>query len=211
MTKVIILDFWGTIIEQGVRSPLKQVQQILRIDMPFSEFVVRFEQVFFTEVFPDLRSGFEAVLREFGVKAPPFVIEKLIGMWNKNRLLAQPFPDTISTLEDLSKDYKLVILSNTDGFSVPSVLEKFHIEKHFSYVYLSFKEGMLKMDPESFRKIFTELSVTAEDCVMIGDSLESDMKGAELAGVRGILLDRRGTRDYPEKISSLSEIRAKLG
>ena len=135
MTKLIIFDFWGTLMNQGVYSPLKQVKNILRIDMPFSDFVIKFENVLFIEVYPDLQSGFEAVVKEFELKVPPFVMEKLIGMWNKNRLLAAPFPETLAVLEDLKKDYRLAIISNTDGFSVSSVIEKYQLEKYFDYIY----------------------------------------------------------------------------
>ena len=45
-----------------------------------------------------------------------------------------------------------------------------------------------------------------EDVVMVGDSLQSDMKPAEEAGIRGILKDQRGRREYKEKIRYLSQI-----
>ena len=54
------------------------------------------------------------------------------------------------------------------------------------------------------------MGVSKEDAVMVGDSIESDMKGAERAGIRGILLDRRDRRDFPDKVRNLDEIRNKL-
>ena len=45
---------------------------------------------------------------------------------------------------------------------------------------------------------------------MVGDSLESDIEGAQKAGIRAILLDRRGRREYPDKISNLLELKDKL-
>ena len=49
MVKAVIFDFWGTLMENGVWSPIKQVQQILQIDLPFSEYVGRMEQAMMTE------------------------------------------------------------------------------------------------------------------------------------------------------------------
>src|SRR3989344_5968960 len=184
MTKLVIFDFWGTLAEQGVRSHLQMVKNILRLEMDFSEFVLRFEKVFMTQEFPDLKSAFQAVIEECELNPPEFVVEKLIGMWNKNTLLAELYPDTIECLEDLKKDYKIALIANTDGFSIPAILEKFKLEKYFDFVYLSYK-----------------------DALMLGDSIESDMGGAQKAGIRSILIDRRNRREYPDKIEKLSQLR----
>jgi len=210
MTKLVIFDFWGTLAEQGVRSHLQMVKNILRLEMDFSEFVLRFEKVFMTQEFPDLKSAFQAVIEEFELNPPEFVVEKLIGMWNKNTLLAELYPDTIECLEDLKKDYKIALIANTDGFSIPAILEKFKLEKYFDFVYLSYKEGALKTDPKSFKKILTELDLTKKDALMLGDSIESDMGGAQKAGIRSILIDRRNRREYPDKIEKLSQLREKI-
>ncbi|MFH1315979.1 MAG: HAD family hydrolase [Candidatus Woesearchaeota archaeon] len=210
MVKLIIFDTWGTLIANGIYSPVKQVKFMLDIKDNFPEYIKRFEHVFMTKEYKSLEEGFKAVLKEFGIKQDKEIIEKLIGAWNKNTLLARPFRETIQVLEDLKKDYKLALISNTDSFSVPQVIEKFGIEKLFDYVYLSCKEGKLKTETESFQKILKKLKVDSKDAVMIGDSIESDIKGAELAGIRAILLDRRGRRDYIEKIMDLSELREKL-
>ena len=87
--KLIIFDFWGTLVENGTYSPVRQVRNILEMEQPFSEFVGQFEKTFMTEMLPDLKSGFLQVSESFGIEAPDFIIERLIGMWNKNRLLAK--------------------------------------------------------------------------------------------------------------------------
>ena len=51
MVKAIIFDFWGTLVENGVWSPIKQVKQILDIDVPFSEYVVRMEKAMIPALF----------------------------------------------------------------------------------------------------------------------------------------------------------------
>ena len=41
MVKAILFDFWGTLVENGVRSPVKQVKWILMLkDMDFSEYII---------------------------------------------------------------------------------------------------------------------------------------------------------------------------
>ena len=208
MTKLIIFDFWGTLIENGVKpSPSKQVRYFLRLRMPFSEFVVRFEKAFMTKKFDSLKEGFQEVTDAFDKRVPDFVYEKLVGMWNKFSILSKPFDDTIEALEDLKKDYKLALLSNTDNFSLRQVMDKYDLEKYFDHIFLSCETGILKSDPESYRRVLEDMGVDAKDALMVGDSPQSDLVSAEKAGVPAVLVDRRGwSEDYP-KVSSLKGLR----
>lgn len=208
MTKVIIFDFWGTLIENGVRpSPSKQVRYFLRLREPFSQFIHTFEASFMTKKFETLDEGFHAVTDAFNKRIPDFVYDKLVGMWNKFTILSKPFDDVIPALEDLKKDYKLVILSNTDAFSLPQVMEKYDLNKYFDKVYASYETGKLKVNPDSYKQIFEDFDVTAADCLMVGDSPQSDLESANVAGVPAVLIDRRGWAEDYEKIGSLSELR----
>jgi HAD superfamily hydrolase (TIGR01509 family) len=205
--KVIIFDFWGTLVEQGVYSPIKQVKRLLRLyDMAYPEFVVRFERAMMTTQFGSLKDGFVAVCEEFGVRAHPQLIEELIGMWNKNWLFAKLYPDSITTLQRLNKNYDLVLIANTDNFSVDGVLDKFDLARYFKFIFLSYKEGYIKTDPEMYARILEKVEVPAEDCVAVGDSLHSDVAAAQQVGVDAILVDRRGQREFEQKITTLAEL-----
>lgn len=211
MVKAIFFDFWGTLVENGVRSPIKEVQFILRLrNLPFSEYVLKFEEAFMTKKFESLKLGFEEVITSFGLRVPDFVVEKLIGLWNKNAILAQPYEETLKVLENLKKDYKLILVSNTDPFSINSVMEKYDMKKYFDKILLSCETGKLKSNPELFAETLKKLKLKKDQVVLIGDSIESDMKCAEAAGITGILVDRRGTREFESKISTLSELKEKL-
>jgi FMN phosphatase YigB (HAD superfamily) len=209
--KAIFFDFWGTLVENGIRSPVKQVKWDLRLkETDFSEYIVKFEEVFMTKSFDDLKQGFGEVAKAFNVDAPEDVIEKLIGMWNKNSILAKPYDETIDVLTDLKKDYKLVLISNTDSSSVRSVLEKFDMNKYFDEIALSCDTGLLKSNKKSFSTILKKLKIKKTESIMVGDSMESDIKGAENAGIKAILVDRYNKREYENKISNLNELRDKL-
>ena len=210
MTKAIIFDFWGTIVGNGIYSPVKQVKFMLDIKEDFSEYVKKFEEAFMTKEHENLNEAFKAVIKAFKLKVEQKEIDQLIGMWNKNTLLARPYRETMEVLTDLKKDYKIILMANTDNFSVSQILSKYEMEPYFDYIYLSSKEGLLKSDPKSFERIMKELGLEKEDIVMVGDSMESDIKGAEAAGIRAILVDRKDRRDYPEKVINLNNLRSKL-
>ncbi len=211
MTKVIIFDFWGTLIENGVRpSPSKQVRFFLRERRPFSEFITIFEEAFMTKKFESLREGFEAVVTAFDKRIPEFVYDKLVGMWNKFSILSHPYDETIEALEDLKKDYKLVLLSNTDNFSLQQVMDKFDLRKYFDKVYLSCDTGLLKSHKESYELVLKDLKLKPKDALMVGDSPQSDIVSAKNAGVPAVLIDRRGWCEDEEmpKVANLNELRA---
>lgn len=209
--KAIFFDFWGTLVENGVRSPVKQVKWILRLnEMDFSEYITKFEEVFMTKKYKDLNEGFQEVTKAFELNVPPFIIEKLIGMWNKNTILSTAYDETIDALEELKKDYKLILISNTCSFSIGSVLDKYDMKKYFDEISLSCDTGFLKSNKKSFEDVLKKLKIKKKEAVMVGDSIESDVKSAENAGIMPILIDRRGGREYENKISSLSELKEKL-
>lgn len=209
--KAILFDFWGTLVENGVfPSPVKQVKRILRIKEQFPEYIVKFEEVFMLRTYENLAEAFEKVAEEFRVHPKHYQIEKLVGIWNSNRLLARLFPDTAESLKDLKKDYKIGLISNTDCFSVRPLIEKFRIGEFFDAIKLSYETGLLKSNKKVFEDTLNEIGVSKDDAVMVGDSIQSDIRGAESAGIRGILIDRKNRQNFHDKILSLKELRSKI-
>ncbi|MEM4247609.1 MAG: HAD family hydrolase, partial [Candidatus Woesearchaeota archaeon] len=188
-------------------SPLKQTYRFMRPGMVFGEFVEKFERIAMTKPYDDQAKMFRDAFDAFGLRAPDWVIEKLIGVWNKNKLLAKPYPDTMQALEMLkSRGIKIAIVSNTPKLSVDGMLEKFGFDRLFDAVCFSYETGLLKTDAEMFDVALGKLGVTKDEAIMVGDSLETDIAGAEHAGVMAVLIDRKGTREYKNKIKSLTEI-----
>ena len=210
MTKTILFDCWGTLIEQGVHSPLKQVKEMLNIQIPFHNYVVRMERAMMTRSFPTLKEAFLSVAKEFNLQPTEEQLDTLIGLWNKSWMLAQPYQEVEEVLRELQKEYTLVLVSNTDNVGVEKVLEKFGLKNYFAAIFFSYQLGNLKTDKKFFYQIFDQLGVHAEDCIMVGDSVQSDIIPAKQLGMRAILVDRKDQRDFPEKIKNLRELNGVL-
>lgn len=212
MVKAIIFDLWGTVVETGVvPSPSRQVKYFLRVQQSFPDFIVAFEHSFMTGKFNSLKEAFEHVVKDFNLRIPDFVYEKLVGTWNKNAILSKLYPETLEVLQDLrSKGYKLYLLSNTDQFSFEQVNEKFKLNELFDKVYPSYETGLLKANPDAYKQILKENGLKENDVIMVGDSLDSDVKSAEKAGIKGILVDRNNTREAEFKITNLTQIESML-
>jgi HAD superfamily hydrolase (TIGR01549 family) len=204
--KALLFDFWGTLVEQGVRSPLQQAQEILDIRLPFSDYVVRMEKAMMTKPFAELKEAFAAVCQEFGHTCSEEQLEQLVGLWNKSWMLAQPYEETLEILAALKQRYRLILVSNTDNVSVTRVLEKFQLAAWFERKFLSFELGLLKTDQTFFSHLLDECGLAIEDCVMVGDSLQSDIMPAKKIGMKAVLVDRRNKRDFTPKIINLREL-----
>ena len=207
MVKAIFFDFWGTLVENGVWSPIKQVKNILRINLPFPEYVVRMEKAMMTQAFPSLKEAFQAICTEFSLEADDKQMDELIGIWNKSWMLAHPYEEVEKVLEELQTKYDLYLISNTDSTSILNVIEKFSLDQYFKKKFLSFDLGTIKTDPEFLETVLRETKLKKEECMVVGDSLQSDVIAAEKAGIKAVLVDRRDKRDFHLKIKNLNELK----
>ena len=119
----------------------------------------------------------------------------------------QLFPDTIQVLSRLAESYRLVAVSNW-YWSLNNYLDNHGIGAYFEAVITSAQIGYRKPHPKIFEHALALANVKPEEVVMVGDSYESDVLGAQGVGIRAVLLDRWGVppeADCPV-ISSLSEL-----
>ena len=206
MVKGVFFDFWGTLVENGTYSPLKQSYSILRVRLPFGQFVEQFERVLMTKQYTDQAQAFAEVCKSFNVNPLPIIIDKLIGVWNKNRLLAKAYPDSVDTLKALKeKKIKLALIVNAPQNNVEPVLERFGMTDLFDGIFISHEQGKLKTEG-LFDAALKKLKLKKGDVIAVGDSIETDIRGAEAAGIKGYLLDRKGRREFENKIITLTEV-----
>ena len=130
-------------------------------------------------------------------------MEEFFKMYNK--LITPIHEETIDTLEYLKSKYELVIISNWFTDSQKSRLKEAGILKYFNEVYGT---DIIPMKPrkECFMSVIKDLK--PEECVMIGDNLEMDIKVPYEMGINVYHLNRFGTSKYPtiRKIEDLKEM-----
>jgi len=111
--------------------------------------------------------------------------------------------EIIPTLEYLSKKYELVVLSNWFSYSQIERLKKLGMDKYFKEMYFT-DEVKNKPNKEAFIKACGIHK--PEECIMIGDSMNTDINGAINAGLQAILIDPKGMYEYKNKIKSINEL-----
>ena len=99
-------------------------------------------------------------------------------------------------LDDLAKNYPLVLVSNFYG-NIESVLKDFDILECFKKVIESAKVGVRKPDSAIFELGVKALGLKPEEVLVVGDSIKNDIDPAKKIGCQTLLLEGKGWDDTP--------------
>lgn len=101
-----------------------------------------------------------------------------------------------------TRGYKTAMLSNIGPDSIERLFSPGELSELFDVVVMSYKEGIVKPDPQIFERTAERLGVSPDECVMI-DDLAENCAGADAAGMRAIQChDARQTiRDLDELLA----------
>jgi putative hydrolase of the HAD superfamily len=139
-----------------------------------------------------LRARCAAVLREHlpqvGTLSHADLVEALLAS-----LRFRPYPDAASALGRLRLlGIRSAVVSNWD-VSLRAILGEIGLGGLLDDVVVSAEVGVRKPDPMIVEAALRRLRCPAQNALMVGDSPETDVAGAQAAGVRAVLLDRTGT------------------
>ncbi|WP_332648515.1 HAD family hydrolase [Lysinibacillus sp. 54212] len=121
------------------------------------------------------------------------------------------YEDTFAVLDELKGNYQLVLLTN----GAPS-LQNLKLEitpeiaPYFDHIIISGDFGKGKPDPSIFEHVMEVAGVTAEDGIMVGDNLMTDILGSSRVGMRNVWINRENKPQNPDviptyEVTSLTE------
>ncbi|HWS36995.1 MAG TPA: HAD family hydrolase, partial [Actinoplanes sp.] len=103
------------------------------------------------------------------------------------------FDDALPTLHRFREaGVTVAVLTNGDEDQQRDKLERTGLAGGIDVLIASSALPAGKPDPRAFQHALARLGVAAEQALMIGDSLEKDVRGALATGLPAILLDRFG-------------------
>lgn len=119
------------------------------------------------------------------------------------------FPHAHETLQYLQGKYTLHLITN--GFKESTELKTAgtNITPYFKNIIISETIGYNKPDPAIFEHAITLAGCDKNGCLMIGDSIEADIRGALSYGMDAIYFNPAGLEkpeDVPAEIRSLKEL-----
>lgn len=129
---------------------------------------------------------------------------EIVNAWEQTTNF-ELYEDAAPVLRELRRHgLKIGLLSNTSRDRLPRLIDTFSLDVD---AWLSSgAHGKVKPSPSIFRAALELLGVEADEAVMVGDSLEDDIEGAQAIGMRALLIDREGR--YPGRSDSLPDLYA---
>jgi len=217
MIKAIVFDLWRTLIPATIDF-VHLAALIKEENVSVPEFVERYEkavQLKKYKNFEELRKDFfDAFSEEPNELLEQEIYEVYTNRFDKIRF----FPETEKVLRKLKAEgYKLGLLSNTESLKAKELEDRLHFKDFFDEIVYSFEINAIKPDPKAFSAILKKLKVKPEEALMVGDSLRSDILGAQGVGMHNCLVNRLGkvldsAKAKPEfEVKSLDEVFRALG
>ena len=204
--KVMRLPLQRSLLELGEKDPsaaaILDVNKMIEIRERVAE-----EMAGRTPKHEQIRlEAFRRTLREIG-RPDDALAGHLTEVYLRHRFGdIEPYEDVLPALRALGKKYKLGILSNGNSYS-----ERCGLGGVFQFAVFSQDHGVEKPDPRIFRITIEKAGCSKDELLHVGDSLESDVKGAVESGVRCVWLNRLGLENDTNikadvEISSLLEL-----
>ncbi len=104
---------------------------------------------------------------------------------------------TEDILKSLASQYDLYVFTNFFQETQAKRLETAGLLKYFKKVFGADQCGC-KPFQKAFENVLKEIGSHPKECVMVGDSKEKDVVGANRSGIKAILFDFDGKRDKKE-------------
>jgi len=118
------------------------------------------------------------------------------------------YPEVVETLTVLERrGLILSVISNFDSRLI-GILEGLGAAHWFEHIFVSSRVGYAKPDRQIFHTALERYGVQAGDALHVGDSEEKDLRGANKAGLKGVLVERNGASksNLSPRITSLRSI-----
>lgn len=171
--KWLFFDLGSTLIDESEAYKLRVLECIEGSTVSFAEFDEK-RKFFAAE---RIVCGDQDAAEYFGLTLKP---------WRND--VEYPYTDAETVLKTLrQRGYKLAVIANQAEGTVER-LKKWNLYDYFDFVLASFEEGVSKPDKEIFLRALKCADEEAEDCVMIGDRIDNDVKPAKELGLKTVLV-----------------------
>ena len=111
----------------------------------------------------------------------------------------------------LRKNYKLALVTNGASDLQREKIQGSGLGKYFDEIVIAGDIGIRKPEPQIFNIVLSRIGVKNDEAIMVGNSLDSDIIGAQEAGIQTVWLNRDKEKNQSDikpdyEISSFSEL-----
>ena len=213
--EAVLFDALGTLVEleppwprlcealrfqHGIEVPEEDAKQAMLAEMTY--YKAHHHEGTDAAALDDLRRRCTAVLREQLPQVAALSEDDLVEVLLAS-LRFRPYPDAAPALGRLRLlGIRSAVVSNWD-VSLRGVLAEVGLGGLVDEIVVSAEVGVKKPDPAIVESALRRLRCPAGKALLVGDSPETDVAGAQAAGVRAVLVDRAGTAADSEGVERI--------
>ena len=221
---VVFIDFFGTIADGDrcqVEATCRRIVRDYDLSLPAPEFAVRWGKRFFAVSDQSNHDQFKTLyeiecvslrqtMNELGVECDPIPYADELQRYWRNPSLHADAKDALAALA-----VPVCCVSNADEVDLQTAFSAHGLR--FDGIVSSERARSYKPDAGIFQYAMKMMDVSPERCVHVGDSLHSDIFGAQELGITSVWIERDGRiSDIGDSkpdftIKSLSELELFLG
>ncbi len=166
---------------------------------------------------PNYPRHFDDLCAEMKIKEPARFIAAAVAAYHHTKASIAPFPTASVTLHKLKAEgHQLYIATNGTSVKQWDKLIRLGLALFFDSVFVSEEIGREK-DPEFYKKVLEILGAKPQECIMVGDREDNDIKPAKAVGMvtvrmlKGKHTEVPSDADYTiDKMSELIQIVQRL-
>jgi len=195
VVRAIIFDLFGTLVART--HPERSIMKRFKLK---KDAFPKINKAVCGQKSRDWETYIDGVVKAVGIKNTDANRHDLIEIFFTafKRGIKSEFAQTKKVLAKLhEKGFKLGLVSEATPYG-RRILEETGLIHFFDKVVISSEVGLLKSDPRIYNLCLRGLGVTAENALMVGDSLEFDIKAASRATngkIRGILISENPSHE----------------
>jgi HAD superfamily hydrolase (TIGR01493 family) len=122
-----------------------------------------------------------------------------------------PFPEAVEVLEQMRREYRLVVTSNASRDFMDIELAAAGLDGYFSNLFSCTSDfGEVKKTPEVYARVCQALLISPEEMAHVGDHLLFDYTAPMQLGIRAFHLDRNATTVGDFVVHDLKEFMTRI-
>lgn len=145
-----------------------------------------------SQIVPEYRkNAWTMGLKQLGVDDPALGAELGELFPENRRKVPFVYEDTFEVLDKLKKDYRLVLITNgSPDLQNTKLTITPKLVPYFDHIIISGGYGKGKPDKGIFEHALSLTSLQKDEVIMVGDNLNTDILGANRAGIKSVWINR---------------------
>jgi putative hydrolase of the HAD superfamily len=130
---------------------------------------------------------------------PTLILKMYDVYWKAYLSNLKPFEDAIPMLKQLkSMGMRTAIITNLTLHIQLRKLERLGISEYIDVFVVSEEVLCNKPHPGPFNFALNKMKLKPDEVMMVGDRIDSDIEGANAAGIDSVLISKESVEDFPE-------------